>query len=183
MQHSNLKHALVKAFTFAALSLFTFNAKAGGDTYEIYLNNKLLLKQYLTQPLNISSLQLDKENSDDRLVIFYSHCGQTGKGRSVVIKDEKGEIIKEWTFANSTGSNKSMIIPVRELLQLAKNNSSSRLHLYYAAKELPKGLMLTSLHLEKTNITFNHQKINAGITTLIGVLAMGLIYRIKALSF
>ncbi len=109
--------------------------------------------------------------------------GQAGKGRSIAIKDEKGKILKEWTFANSTGSKKSMIIPVKELLQLAKNNSSSRLHLYYAAQELPKGLMLTSLHLGKSNLIFNHKKINAGITTLIGVLSLGLIYRIKALSF
>ncbi len=183
MQHSNLKQALLKAFTFAALSLFSFNAKAGGDSYEIYLNSKLILKQYLTQPLNISSLQLGKENSEDRLVIFYSHCGQTGRGRSIAIKDEKGKILKEWRFTNSTGSNKNMIIPVKELLQAAKTNSSSRLQLYYAAQELTKELMLTSLHLGESSLTLNQDRNSAGIISLIGVLAIGLIYRIKALSF
>ena len=155
MQHSNLKRNLVKAFTFAALSLFTFNAKAGADSYEIYLNNKLILKQFVTESLNIKSLQLDKANSNDRLVIFYSHCGQTGKGRSIAIKDENGKILKEWKFANSTGSNGSMIIPVKEILQLVKNNTSSRLHLYYAAQQLPKGLMLTSVDLGKSSVTLN----------------------------
>lgn len=163
MQHSNFKQILVKAFTFAGLSLFTFNAKAGRDSYEIYLNNKLILKHYVTEPLNIKSLQLDKANSNDRLVIFYSHCGQTGKGRSIVIKDEKGKILKEWKFANSTGSNKSMIIPVKEILRLEKNNTNGRLRLYYAAQQMPKGLMLTSLDLGKSSVTLNNPKAKPGI--------------------
>lgn len=169
MRHSNLKQTLAKAFTFAALLLFTFSAKAGGDSYKIYLNNKLILKQYVTQPLNLKSLQLDKAKSNDRLVIFYSHCGQTGRGRSIAIKNEKGIVLKEWKFANSTGSNESMVIPVKELLQLEKNNNSL-LRLYYAAKELPKGRMLTSLDLGKNNITFNQPKSKAGAITLAEIL-------------
>ena len=165
MQHSNFKQTLAKAFTFAALSLFTFNAKAGGDSYEIYLNNKLILKQYVTEPLNLKSLQLDKANSNDRLVIFYSHCGQTGKGRSIAIKDEKGKILKEWKFANSTGS-KSMIIPVKEILQLEKNNTNGRLRLYYAAQQMPKGLMLTALDLGKSSVAFNSPKAKPGSVPL-----------------
>ena len=162
MRHSNFKQTLVKAFTFAALSLFTFNAKAGADSYEIYLNNKLILKQYVTQSLNIKSLQLSKANSNDRLVIFYSHCGHTGKERSIAIKDEKGKILKEWKFANSTGSNESMIIPVKEILQLEKNNTTSHLRLYYAAQQLPKGYMLTSLDLGKSSVTFIYPKPTQG---------------------
>ena len=158
MQRSNFKQTLVNVFTFATLSLFTFSAKAGGDSYEIYLNNKLILKQHVTQSLNIKSLQLDKANLNDRLVIFYSHCGQTGKGRSIAIKDAKGKILKEWKFANSTGSSKGMIIPVKEILQLEKNNLNSGLRLYYAAQQLPKGFMLTSLDLGKSSVTFNHPK-------------------------
>ncbi len=102
MYHSNLKQAFLKAFTFALLYLFTFNANAGGDSYEIYLNNKLILKQFVTQPINIRSLQLDKSNSNDRLIIFYSHCGQPGKGRSIAIKGDKGNIIKQWKLLCSS---------------------------------------------------------------------------------
>ena len=58
-------------------------------------------------------------------------CGQTGKGRSIAIKDDKGKIVKEWKFANATGSNESMVIPAKELLQLAKTNSKTHLTLYY----------------------------------------------------
>ncbi len=164
MKPSNLKQAFVKAFTFALLSLSTFNANAGGDIYEIYLNNKLILKQFVILPLNIKSLQLDKANSNDQLVIFYSHCGQTGKERSIAIKDDKGKIVKQWKFANATSSNKSMIIPVKELLQLGENNTKTHLHLYYAARELPKGRILTSVDLVKSNVTFNQPKAKAGST-------------------
>ena len=173
MQHLSFKNAFVKAFTFAVLSLFTFNAIAGGDSYQIYLNNKLILKQYVTQPLSIKSLQLDKVNSNDQLVIFYSHCGQTGKGRSIAIKDDKGKILKEWKFANATSSNESMVIPAKELLQLAKNKTTIHLTLYYTAQELPKGHMLTSVDLGKSDVTFNRSKVKASAawaTALVGIL-------------
>ncbi|MEO8567576.1 MAG: hypothetical protein ABI419_00525 [Ginsengibacter sp.] len=147
MQHSNLKNAFAIVFAFALLSLLSFNVKAGGDSYKIYLNNKLILEQHVTQPLNIKSLQLDNANANDKLVIYYSHCGQVGKERSLSIKDDKGKILKEWKFANKIGSNESMIIPVKELLALTKNNSRGRLNLFYAAQELPKGRMLTSVNL------------------------------------
>lgn len=172
MQNSSFKNAFVKAFTFGVLSLFTFNAIAGGDSYEIYLNNKLILKQYVAQPLNIKSLQLDKINSNDQLVILYSHCGQTGKGRSIAIKDDNGKILKEWKFANATGSDESMVIPAKEILQLAKNNTITYLTLYYTAQQLPKGRMLTSVDLGKHNVTFTYPKIKAGAswaTALVGV--------------
>ena len=165
----NIKLALVKAFTCALFFLFTFTAKAGGDSYEIYLNNKLILKQFVTQPLNIRNLQLDKANSNDRLIIFYSHCGQTGNARSIAIKDDNGNIVKQWKFADATGSNKSMIIPVKELLQLEKNNTKTHLNLYYAAQQLPRGRMLTSVDLGKKDVTINIAKVQS-ISALANIL-------------
>ncbi len=146
MKHLFFKNAFVKALAFVMLSLFTFGARAGGDSYEIYLNNKLILKQYVTQPLNIKSLQLDKANSNDKLVIFYSHCGETGKDRHIAIKDDNGRILKEWKFANSKGSNASMVIPVKELLMIAKQ-SKTHVTLFYSAQQLPKGRLLTSVNI------------------------------------
>ena len=171
MQHSSkkslwivLKKTFAMVFTLVLLSLFAIQAKAGADSYEIYLNNKLVLKQYVTQPLNIKSLQLNKVSSDDRLVIYYSHCGQTGKGRSIVIKDEKEKILKEWKFDNVKGTDKGMVISIKELLQLAKNNAN--LVLYYKAEGLQKARMLTSLDLRKSNVTFSktHTKNEQGVT-------------------
>lgn len=161
MQHSNLKQTPVKVFAIAALCLtvFTLTAKAGIDSYEIYLNNKLILKQSAAQPLNFKGLQLNKSNSNDQLVIYYFHCntmGKAGKGRSIAIKDGKGNTLKEWKFADATGSNTGMVIPVKELLQLANNNSNGPLSLYYAAQERPKEQMLTSFYVGEKSTAYHY---------------------------
>ena len=62
-----------------------------------------------------------------------------------VIKDEKGNTLKKWTFANATGSDLSMAISVKELLQLEKNNAHHDLSIHYTARELPKGETLAFL--------------------------------------
>ncbi len=152
------KNPLTKFFAFALLSLFTFQAKAGGDSYQIYLNNKLILKQYVTQPLNIKSLELDKANANDRLVIFYSHCGQIGKERSIIIKDDNEKILKEWKFADVTGRDAGMVIPVKELLQIKSNNNKRHLSLYYYAQQLPQGRKLYSVNAGNHSITMYHSQ-------------------------
>jgi hypothetical protein len=147
MQHTNFKEKLVIASMFTAffLTVFAFTARAGGDTYRIYLNDKLVLKEFVIHPISLKNLPINKARADDKVIIYYSHCGTIGKGRSIAIKDAKGNTLKEWKFANAAGADKGMTIPVRELLQLEKNNSN--LTLYYAAEELPKGLMLASFNV------------------------------------
>lgn len=150
MLHSIFKSATVKYFIPLVLLLttFSFAAKAGGDSYSFYLNGKLLFTQVGTRT-SVSNLQLSKENYKDELVIRYNHCGQTGKGRSIVLKDDKNNIVKEWKFADG---NASMTIPVKEILELQKKNANTTLSLYYfSSKYLPKGRMLTSVKLQDKN--------------------------------
>lgn len=114
MQSRSFKPIWVLLFTTTLACLQSFTVKAGGEGFEIYLNNKLILRQAVNKPFTLHSLQLDKANKDDQLVIYYHHCGSTGKDRTIVIKDDKGKIIKEWKFADASGStNKGMTIPVR----------------------------------------------------------------------
>ena len=61
---------------------------AGGDSYRIYLNNKLILQQYVTRSLDLKNLPLSEANANDKLVIYYNHCGATGRSRSIAVKDE-----------------------------------------------------------------------------------------------
>jgi hypothetical protein len=119
----------------------------GLDSYEIYLNNRLILKQSVNQPLGLRVLPLNKAGADDELRITYRHCTLEGAGtnRSIVVKDGKGNILKKWTFADASGADWSMIIPVKELLQLEKHNAGSDLRLHYTARELPKGETLAFL--------------------------------------
>ncbi|MEP6612953.1 MAG: hypothetical protein ABJA76_13735 [Mucilaginibacter sp.] len=146
MKYTTFNRAFIKVFTLITLSLtaFGFTSKFGLDGYEIYLNNKLILKQYVNQPLSLRVLQLDKANEGDELHIKYTHCANKGPGtgRSLVLEDEQGNTLKKWAFADATGSDFNMTIAVKELLQLKKKNSSHELSLHYSARELPKGEML-----------------------------------------
>ena len=146
MKHTTFNQAFIKMFTLITLcfTAFGFTTNFGLDSYEIYLNNKLILKQSVNQPLSLRVLQLDKANDSDQLRITYTHCmiKGAGKDRSIVLKDEKGNTLKKWAFADATGSDLSMVIPVKELLALQKSNAQHELNLHYTARELPKAQML-----------------------------------------
>jgi hypothetical protein len=139
------------------LTAFSFISKAGGDRYAIYLNDKLITQKYVGQSgIDISSLQLDKTNYKDKLVIYYSHCGAIGKGRSILVKDEQNKVLKEWKFADVTGTDASMSIPVKDILDLQKDNADASLSLYYfSSRYLPKGRMLTSIKLKEKNVALH----------------------------
>ena len=158
MQRSIFKQTLALSFAFAAITaLFSFS-KPGGDSYEIYLNSKLLLRQYVHQPLHLKALSLTTANANDQLTIYYSHCGTTGKSRSISVVDSKGNVLKKWNFADAKGSQTGMTIAVKDLLQLEKKNTNGALSLQYAAKELPKGRMLTSLQFAQKNTAYHFNK-------------------------
>jgi hypothetical protein len=152
MKHSTFHQAFIKLFTLITLcfTAFSFTNNLGLDGYEIYLNNKLILKQSVNQPLSLRVLQLGKANDNDQLRINYKHCTVKGAGtdRSIVIKDEQGNILKKWAFANATGPDLSMTISVKELFQLEKNNARHELSMHYSAQELPKGETLAFLRFK-----------------------------------
>jgi hypothetical protein len=132
------------------LTTFSFTPKFGLDSYAIYLNDKLILQQMVNQPLNLRVLQLSEAKETDLLYIRYTHCtikGGAGSNRSVALQDEKGTILKKWTFADASGSDLTMKIAVKELLEVEKNYANQELSLFYTAKELPKGEMLSMLQL------------------------------------
>jgi hypothetical protein len=144
------KPTFVKAFMLAIISsmVFAVTANAGVDSYSIYLNNKLLFKQSMDKPLTLQSLQLDKANPNDELVIYYTQCNapnKIGSGRSIVVKDADGKKLKEWKFEDVKGSNNAMMIPVKELIALQKKKGASSLALFYNAEKLEKEQKLASL--------------------------------------
>ena len=150
MKRRTFKHTFVKAFMLAIFScmIFAVAANAGVDSYSIYLNKKLLFKQSMDKPLTLQSLQLDKANPNDELIIYYSQCNapnKTGSGRSIVVKDAEGKKIKEWKFEDVKGSDHAMIIPVKELIALQKKKAASSFVLFYNAENLEKEQKLASL--------------------------------------
>lgn len=144
---------LLGLFSLLAITSLTTLAAPirGGESFSIYLNDKLLLTQHVSQSLSVKSLGLDQAKPNDQLVVYYNHCGKIGKGRSIVIRDEEGRTVKEWKFANSSDTKGGMTIAVKELLQLQKKGGN--LNLYYASDEMPKGRMLVAFDFAKKSNT------------------------------
>ncbi|WP_295129355.1 hypothetical protein [uncultured Chitinophaga sp.] len=167
MQRFMLK---MNAIAVLLISLFSLSAKAGagGEYYRIFLNNKLILERNVLEPLSMKDLPLDNVTATDHLVVYYSHCGSVGKGRSITIRDENGKVLKEWNFADTDDKKAGMTIPVKELLAVKKANNGV-LNLHYAAKELPKGRMLAGISSKSRTTGFNEdtKKESTAITTVL----------------
>ena len=160
MTHS-LKQRLLLAFFSIVFFCTAGTAKAGLDSYEIYLNEKLILKQYVNEPLKLASLQLSQANINDRIVINYSQCNmpdKLGKGRSVSVKDATGKTVKVWKFANASGKRVGMEIPVKELLALNSQVAGKDLTFFYAAEGLPQGQMLAHFQLANKPVSYNKNR-------------------------
>jgi hypothetical protein len=140
-------HKQLKAFLLVPLIMIagTLTARDGGESFEIYLNNKLLVRQHVTQSFSLQNLNLTAANANDNLVIYYNHCGVPGKARTIAIQDAAGNVLKTWTFGDAANTKEGMTIPVKELLALEKKNKGAQLAIHYKAKELPKGLTLTAV--------------------------------------
>jgi hypothetical protein len=128
-------------------TLFSFTNDFGGDTYEVHLNNKLLLRQMVWKQAGVADISLDPKTDIGELSVYYSHCGQTGKGRSISIRDDRHKILKEWNYADVTAPHSPMNFPVKELA--AFNHSGSKLHLFYSSAELPEGKLLVNIDLKE----------------------------------
>jgi hypothetical protein len=127
------------------IALFSFSGKKGGDSFEIMLNGKLLLQQFVLQAKAVQNISLSQSNKNDRIDIYYSHCGQTGKSRTIVIKDDKNNLLKEWHYPDAAGKS-PMSCTGKDIINLQKNKST--MNLYYASKELPKGRLLATITMQ-----------------------------------
>lgn len=129
-----------------AVFLQSFSAKSGGDHYRIFLNDRLVLEQFVTLPVKTKALSLEGANQNDLFIIHYSHCGVAGKERSIAIKNEGGKILKEWKFADTKATG--MQLTVKKISDAC--GKSSKTFIYYASKEIPSGKLLTTLDLKRT---------------------------------
>ena len=136
---------MVAFLSMMLLSLVLISFRPGGDHYEVYLNKKLMFTQFVTQAGAIKSLVLDERNFDDKVDVFYSHCGKLGTKRKIMIKDGKN-VLKQWRFSDESG--KFMSMGAKEILAFQNKNSDRKLNLYYSSEEIPDGKLLTSIILD-----------------------------------
>ena len=138
-----LRPARILAMLLVGFGTFSsFSIKTGGDSFEVYLNKKLLIQQFVSKGEAAKSIALNAANANDELEIYYSHCGQTGTDRSISLRDAQNRILKQWRFQDSPGVRTSMNCGIKDLLNVQKNTESSTLQLVYASHELPEGRVL-----------------------------------------
>jgi hypothetical protein len=160
-----LPSAMLALLTILCVSLFSFTTRlslelfpcemsAGGEGFEIYINNKLVLQQYGKEMNTVKSLELDQQVSNGQLAIRYYHCGRPGKSRTVTIKDEKGAMLKEWKFGDAKDAAEKICCNVKDIMALPKLKAGQKVKLYYSASELPEGRLLAEIrtgHVGNTN--------------------------------
>ena len=135
----------MKRLATLALSAFLVSfstSPTGGEGFEIFLNNKVVLQQFGKNLDKVKTLSLEQASPDDQLAILYHHCGQWGKNRVVTIKDEKNIVLKKWNFKDEGAR---MTCKVKDIVGLQKGNSPV-LKLYYSSSELPEGRQLVAIN-------------------------------------
>jgi len=134
---------LLLALSVLSSTFFSFTPKKGGDVFEIYLNGKQIHQQFVHADKSAKTLQLPAVSSNDKIEVFYSHCGIVGKSRVLTVRNEKNELIREFKFADADGKRSYMSFYWKDIS--ASKNKSAKISLYYSSKEIPAGKMLASL--------------------------------------
>ena len=124
--------------------LFSFSGDIGTDSYKVYLNDKLVLQQYvMRQAATIPTLPLEGAVAGDELRIYYNHCGKIGTSRNISIRSDADKKLKDWSFADVSGTDTGMNFRVKDIQSLGKANA--KVKVVYTSKETPDGITLASI--------------------------------------
>ena len=126
-------------------AISSYKSNFGGEGFEVYLNDKLVLQQYGEKMNIVKTVELDQSAGNGELAIRYYHCGRPGKSRVVTIKDEKNVVLKEWRFGDAKDASARVSCNVKEIFALPKFKAGKKVNLYYSATELPNGRLLATL--------------------------------------
>lgn len=141
-----MRSIIAKTFSLLLIStaLFSFSAKPGGEGFEVYLNNKLILQRFGNNMNAVQTIRLNEGSPNDELTIKYHHCGKVGKNRVLTVKDGQDKVLKEIRFADAADPSASMNCRVKDIISLKKGNSST-FRLFYKSSELPAGRLLATI--------------------------------------
>ena len=153
MQSNNRKFMAVKVLALAVLFATTssFSGTWGGDSYRVYVNNKLVLEQFVHGQKSIPSIALDQRSPGDQVSVYYSHCGKAGNARHITIKDADKKVLKVWNFGDGNSEKDGMTWKAKDVAGITKNGQ--KLSMFYSSKELPDGKMLANIVVGKDMAT------------------------------
>ena len=109
----------------------------GGEGFEVYLNNKLVMQSHGESINDVKTLDLKNSSPGDKLTVKYFHCGKIGKNRVVTLKNAANTVIKTFRYPD-TQSNSFMEVPLKDIHVPAR--------LFYSSTELPKERALLVLN-------------------------------------
>jgi hypothetical protein len=137
---------------FLSVILFSFaRPTPGGDSYSIYLNDKVLAQYFVYSKKAIPEIQLTSQSGSDKVEVEYSHCGKSGRERIITIRNSEDKMVKTWKFPDVSGKNSRMSLPMQEVATVLKGNLQT-LKLYYTSKEIPEGKMLAVINYSQGNL-------------------------------
>lgn len=129
--------------------LFSFALRPGTDHFEVYLNNKLIMKEFTFHRKTTAPIILDGNTGE--VGVLYSHCGVMGTARKLSLKDGSNKVIKMWEFADvNPKTNDVMKFDLSELNGFKKSNQ--KLSLCYHAKELIEDVVIAPIQWEKNAV-------------------------------
>lgn len=125
--------------------LFSFSSIIGAHSFQVYLDSKLMIDQYVNLKSDAPTVLVDPAENHNQLIVKYNECGRTVTGRTITIKDDKNQILKEWRFEGATAGYKDpMVCPVKDITALKPKGNNS-LKLYYSSREFPEGQLVANL--------------------------------------
>ncbi len=134
-------------FMVIATALFSFSRVPGGDSYTIYLNDKLLIQHYVYKGENLKPISLGGVTANDILKVHYSHCGKMGVARVLTVRDNGLNTLKTWKYPDSSdGSEGAMTCKAADIVSLQHANPNRKLLLYYSSEQLPEGRVLATIN-------------------------------------
>jgi hypothetical protein len=145
-QYLKLRALITLSAVAISVALFSFVPVPGGEGFEVYKNNKLILEQFGNDMKNVKTLQLDDIQSTDLLTIKYFHCGEVGKNRHIIIRNTGNSELKNWQFTNTSLQDKGMSFHPAEIIRNGKN--VNKVSVFYTSTEIPKEKLLVMLQFK-----------------------------------
>ena len=131
---------LLSLLLLAAISfiLSSHSPMPGGEGFEVYQNEQLILRQFGNDMNKIKSIQLTAAGAKEQITVKYFHCGRIAKNRHIVLRSRDKKELKNWLFSGDPG----MSFRVADVLVPGKR---AEIDVYYSSSELPAGRLLVSL--------------------------------------
>lgn len=125
--------------------LFSFANIIGAHNFQVSLDGKVVIDQYVDSKSIAPTLTLNPADHHSQLTVKYNECGRTVTGRTITVKDEKNQVLKDWRFeGEASGYKDPMTCAVKDIIAL-KQKGSNNLKLYYSSKEFPEGQQVATL--------------------------------------